>query len=312
MKYQTVLGAGGSIGVDLAKELKSYTGNIRIAGRNPKKVNPADELFSADLTNPELLDKAIENSEIVYVTIGFEYKTKVWQNTWPLFIRNVISSCRKHGAKLVFFDNVYMYDQNEIPHMTEGSRINPPSRKGAVRAEVVKLITGEMAGGNFTALIARSADFYGPGIRNSMIGVTVVDKLKIGKTANWLVDINKKHSFTFTPDAAKATAILGNTPDAYGQVWHLPTDHDTLTGKEWVEYVASEFGSKPKVSVLSKTMVSALGLFVPALKESKEMLYQWDRPYFFDSSKFNKTFNFKPTPYKEGIKQIIELEKRRK
>jgi hypothetical protein len=44
-----------------------------------------------------------------------------------------------------------------------------------------------------------------------------------------LLMANKKHSFIYTPDAAKATAILGNTPDAYNQVWHLPTDdHSTL------------------------------------------------------------------------------------
>ena len=28
----------------------------------------------------------------------------------------------------------------------------------------------------------------------------------------------------YTPDAARAVALLGNTPDAFNQVWHLPTD----------------------------------------------------------------------------------------
>ena len=37
-----------------------------------------------------------------------------------------------------------------------------------------------------------------------------------GKKANWFADLHKVHNFTFVPDAARATAILGNTPEAYG------------------------------------------------------------------------------------------------
>lgn len=36
---QTILGAGGAIGVELAKALSVFTSDIRLVGRNPKKVN---------------------------------------------------------------------------------------------------------------------------------------------------------------------------------------------------------------------------------------------------------------------------------
>lgn len=65
--------------------------------------------------------------------VGFEYKLKVWEDKWPKLMRAVIDACIKHKAKLVFFDNVYLYDNNAIPHMTEESAINPPSKKGMVR-----------------------------------------------------------------------------------------------------------------------------------------------------------------------------------
>jgi len=35
-------------------------------------------------------------------------------------------------------------------------------------------------------------------------------------------------------------------------------------------------------------------------------LYQWDRDYNFDSSKFETVFTIKPTPVDEAIKQIIQ------
>jgi uncharacterized protein YbjT (DUF2867 family) len=36
---QTILGANGTIGSVLAKELGAYTNQIRLVSRNPKKVN---------------------------------------------------------------------------------------------------------------------------------------------------------------------------------------------------------------------------------------------------------------------------------
>lgn len=98
---QTILGAGGAIGIELAKALKHYTKNIRLVSRTPKKVNETDSLFPADLTKEKIFD-AVKDSEIVYVTIGFDYKTRVWQQTWPLFMKNVIDACVENKSKLVF------------------------------------------------------------------------------------------------------------------------------------------------------------------------------------------------------------------
>src|SRR5690606_1011828 len=107
---QTILGSGGAIGIELAKSLKNYTNDIRLVSRNPKKVNDSDELFKADLTNEDDVLRAVKGSEIVYVTVGFPYKLKVWEENWPKFIKSVITSCISEKAKLVFFDNIYMYD----------------------------------------------------------------------------------------------------------------------------------------------------------------------------------------------------------
>jgi nucleoside-diphosphate-sugar epimerase len=304
---QTILGSGGAIGIELAKALKSYTSEIRLVSRNPKKVNETDELMAADLLKTEDVRRAIEGSEIVYVTVGFPYNLKVWQVSWPKFISDVIAACQEYHVKLVFFDNIYMYDPKYLNHMTEETPINPPSKKGIVRAEVVRLIMDEIKAGKLTALIARSADFYGPGIKgSSMLNETVIKPLRIGGKANLLGAVNTKHSYTFTPDAGKATAMLGNTGDAWNQVWHLPTAADPFTGAQWAWLVASELGVKPRYQKVSGYMVWILGFFVPIMKEIQEMLYQYQKDYIFDSSKFEKRFGFQPTPYHLGLKQVIQ------
>ncbi|PZF72446.1 NAD-dependent epimerase/dehydratase family protein [Taibaiella soli] len=303
---QTILGAGGAIGLELAKALPVYTTDIRLVSRNPQKVNDTDELYSADLTNRDNVFAAIKGSKIVYLVTGFEYDLDVWRATWPVLMRNVIDACTEYKAKLVFFDNVYMYDIDAIGHMTEQSPMKPPSKKGQVRKQLVNMIFKAVDDAHIEAVIARAADFYGPGNKTSVLLETVYKNLQKGKAAQLLAAGDKIHTYTFTPDAAKATALLGNTPDAYNQVWHLPTDPQRLTGKDWVALFAEEMNVKPKSMVVPKWMVKMLGWFMPIMREMYEMLYQNDRDYFFDSTKFEQRFNIKATPYKEGVKQVIQ------
>jgi len=303
---QTILGANGTIGKVLARELLSYTDKIRLVSRNPRKVNESDELFPADLSKPEMVDRAVEGSEVVYLVVGLDYKLNIWEEKWPKLMKAVLDACIKYNSRLVFFDNVYMYDINAIPHMTEESSINPSSRKGEVRRQIAQMILDDIKAGRLLALIARSADFYGPDNEKSVVMEIGYKNLKKDKRANWFINADKKHSFTFTPDAAKATALLGNTVDAFNQVWHLPTDRNALTGREFFDLFARELKVKSRVLVMPMWLIKLMGLFVPVLKEMPEMMYQYDRDYFFDSSKFDKRFKFNATTYQEGVRIIVE------
>jgi nucleoside-diphosphate-sugar epimerase len=224
-------------------------------------------------------------------------------------MENVIQACLLHKTRLVFFDNVYMYDPTSMDPMLETHPIGPSSRKGKVRESIARLLMDHVMNGSLQALIARCADFYGPSIeKNSILTETVFKPLSQRKKANWLGRADKKHSYTFTPDAAKATAMLGNSPEAYGEVWHLPTAPDPFTGREWVEHIAAALKVEPGFRVGGKGLVSFLGLFSSIMRETSEMLYQYDRDYVFDSSKFERHFNMKPTPYMDGIRQVVEAD----
>jgi nucleoside-diphosphate-sugar epimerase len=299
---QTILGAGGAIGTELAKALRSFDDHIRLVSRNPRKVNESDELFAADLMQRSQVFSAVEGSSVVYLTAGFKYDTRVWQRTWPEVMRNVIDACMKHHAKLVFFDNMYLYDKDHMDHITEDTPVNPPSGKGRVRAQLEKMLFSEVHSGRLTALIARAPDFLG--LHNSVIGEMVLKNLHQGKKAMWFADVTKKRNMTFPRDAARATALLGNTADAWNQVWHVPSTREALTGREWIERFASEMGVKPRVTVVKPFMLGLLGIFIPIMKEFREMMYQYDRDYFFDSSKFEKRFAFQLIPLDEIIKEV--------
>ncbi|RLD24591.1 MAG: NAD-dependent dehydratase, partial [Bacteroidetes bacterium] len=229
-----------------------------------------------------------------------------WQEVWPKVMRNTIDACKAHNTKLVFIDNIYMYDPNHLADMTETTPINPGSKKGEVRKEILKMLMKEVDAGSLTALVARCADYYGPGIKaTSMLTETVFSKIANNEKTNWLGPLNFKHSFTYVPDAGKGTAILGNTADAFNQVWHLPTAANPLTGQEWTDSIAQAMGKKAKTMVLTKFIASIMGVFMPVMKEIREMMYQYDREYVFNSEKFEDKFNFTPTSYDDGIAEIV-------
>jgi nucleoside-diphosphate-sugar epimerase len=304
---QTILGSGGAIGTDLAKALKQYTGDIKLVSRNPVRVNDSDILHPANLKDPIQINKAIEGSEICYITVGFEYNIKVWQQQWPPFIKAAVEACIQHKTKLVFFDNVYAIGGDNVKHITENSPISPGSRKGEVRASLDRYILEQVEKGKIDAIIARAPDFFGSVKKQTSLMMNLVyDNLAKGKSAQWFCNADVVHTMGYTPDLAKGTAILGNSTDAYNQVWNLPVDMNSLTGREWAKLFADEMNASDKIQVLPLWALKLLGIFVPLLKEMPEMMYQFDRPYNFDSSKFNSKFKYTATSNKDAVKQTIE------
>jgi nucleoside-diphosphate-sugar epimerase len=306
---QTILGSGGAIGAELAKVLPTYTNEVRLVSRNPSKINPNDEIFAADLTDKQSAIQAVKGSEVAYLVVGLPYDAKIWESTWPLIVENTLEACQVNSCKLVFFDNIYMYHPDSIGNMTEDSEVNPVTRKGRVRAKIARRIMEASARGDLQALIARSADFYGPSVKEvSILTETIFKPLSKGKKAQCLGNMDVKHSFTFTPDAGKATAMLGNAEDTFGEVWHLPTAPNPYTTRELVNLIAAELKVEPRYMSAGKLMVRMMGLFIPIMREMVEMMYQYERDYIFISDKFEKRFDFKTTPYLDGIKQIVETD----
>lgn len=298
---QTILGANGIIGHELSKILPQFTQHIRQVSRNPKKENASDETMSADLLNYVQTEKAVEGSDIVYLLAGLKYDAKLWQEQWPKIMRNAIDACKKHNSKLVFFDNVYAYGHVKGP-MTEDTPFNPNSKKGEIRARIATMLLDEIKQKNITGMIVRAADFYGPGARLSLTHSTVTERLKAGKSPQWIGDPKAIHTFTYTPDAGKTVALLANDPTAFNQTWHALTSREIITGEDYVRIACETTGRPYKgVTGMSKLLLRMLGIFMPVLREFVEMMYQFENDYIFDSQKVERSLGIQPTSYKEGI-----------
>jgi len=302
----TILGAGGSIGNALTYELLKTNESVRLVSRSNFSI-PGTESVKADLKSYEETLNSIKNAEIIYLCIGLPYDVKIWSDLWPKIMQNSIDACKKVNAKLIFFDNVYMYGKVN-GKMVETTPYNPCSKKGEIRVKIATMLENEIRQKNLNAIIARSADFYGPyATRTSVPYILVIDKLMKGKSAQWMADVNKSHSFSYTLDCVKGLRLLSDRDECYNQIWHMPTYNPAIDGKTFIELVAKEIEVAPKYFILKKWMVKMFGLFDKTVSELVEMLYQNEFEYYFDSTKFNDFFNYKPTTYIQGIHETIEF-----
>ena len=306
---QTILGANGQIGRELARILKSeYTDDIRLVSRRPTKVSESDQLFSADLLNPDQTSQAVAGSEIVYLTAGLPMNTGMWVEQWPVIMANVIDACVEHGAKLVYFDNTYMYPQTEQPQ-TEETRFQPNGDKGKVRGKITQMLLDVMAQGKVEAIICRAPEFYGPGKTQSMTNTAVINNLKQNKKARVFLRDDTLRSLIYTPDASRAMALLGNTEDAYGQTWHLPCDDNRLTYRAFVELAAEVFEVDSRYSVVKSWQMKIAGLVSEQVRDAAELLPRYGVDNIFISDKFKKRFpKFKVTTLREGLEAIRDEE----
>ena len=302
---QTILGANGQIGEELARELKrNFTSDIRIVSRRAQKVNDTDEVFSADLSVREKAIEAVKGSEIVYFTLGLPISSDLWEKQFPVILRNVIDACKVNGTKLVFFDNTYMYPQDDRI-LTENTAFDPVGRKGRVRRQMAEMVLKEIQSGALEAVICRAPEFYGPAKTQSITNTLIFNNIKEGKTLKIPLSDMKKRSLIWTPDASRATALIGNTPDAFGQTWHLPVDKSHPTYHEFIRTASGIYGKDLKYSVVPKFVFSIGALFNKKMKELLELLPRYEHNNIFDDSKFRKRFpEFKITSYKQGIEQI--------
>ncbi|OOQ58373.1 hypothetical protein BC343_11095 [Mucilaginibacter pedocola] len=300
----TILGAGGPVANALTRELESHNENIRLVSRREIKTMGNTTWQKADLLELDELRRATKGSGIIYLCAGLVYDADIWKAQWPIIIKNVIAVAKENNARLIFFDNVYMYGLVNGA-MTEETPYNPTSEKGKVRVGVANAIMDEVKAGTLKASIARAPDFYGTDSTNSFFDMMVLAKYAKKQSAQWIGDANTKHCFIFIEDAGKAMYLLGQNPDTDNQVWHLPTA-PALTGKQFIDMAAAIYDIKPNFFSLKKWMLWLIGKFMKVVAGTVEMYYQYDHDYVFDSTKFEKRFNVKPTPYQEGIKKMSE------
>lgn len=299
-----VLGTG-ALGRAVMEELLKRGESVRMVNRSGKldEVPAEVEVIASDLYDPAKVREVTREAQVVYQASQPNYNQ--WPEKFPLLQKSIIDGLTGSTAKLVLVENLYMYGDTDGKPLTEDTPYDAHTRKGRVRGEISRAAFQAHKEGRAQVTAARGGNFFGPWGANSTMGTRAFYPLLRGKPAQLIGRTDLPHSHTYVKDFGRALVILGERNEADGQAWHVPNDQPRMSQGELVRMFAEEAGVEPKISSMGKLMMTIGGLFIPEAKETVEMMYEFDKPFIVDSSKFEKTFGMRATSIREAVRETV-------
>ena len=241
----------------------------------------------------------------MYQTLNPPYPE--WTAQFPALQAGVLAAAQASGARLVSMENVYMYGRPAGRPLTEDRSYDAHTTKGRLRGRMARELLAAHQAGRVEVTIGRASDYFGPrGGAQSNLGDRVFPAALAGKTASVLGDLDQPHTYSYIPDIGEGLAVLGEHPDAPGEVWHLPNDPGTRTTRQLVEIIYRHAGrGETKVRAMPPVVLRALGLFNATVRELLEMRYQFDEPFVVDSSKMTAKLGVQATPVEQALADTL-------
>ncbi|MEW6404378.1 MAG: NAD-dependent epimerase/dehydratase family protein [Chloroflexota bacterium] len=296
-----VVFGSGAVGQATARALTKQGKRIRMVNRSGKR--PADiphivEVLSGDLYNLDFVRMAIEGANVVYQTAQPQYHE--WPEKFPPLQATILEAIAEIKGKIVVAENLYMYGEVDGP-IHEDLPFSAHTRKGKVRAAMAEAVMSAHRAGQLRAVAVRAADYFGPAALSTTMGERVFIPALQGKAALLTGSLDVPHTHTYIEDFGRAMAMLGEREQADGGAWHVPSS-EALTQRQLVTLFFNEIGRPVKISSAGKGMLSLAGMFIPAARESVEMLYEFEKPFVMSHAKFEKAFGNIATPHADAIK----------
>jgi len=229
-----VFGASGGLGNAVVRELVAQGKQVRGVTRSGQAdVPPGIEIVASDAKDLVAAASACSGATVVYNCANAPYTN--WPAEFPPIMSGIIEGAAAAGAKLVFGDNLYMYGPVDGP-LTEALPNAAAGHKGRTRTQMTQMLMDAHETGRVRATIGRASDFFGPRVTSSALGDRVFPAAIDGRAAQVLGNPDVPHTFSYTPDCARALITLGERDEALGEIWHLPNP-ETRTTRELLEIV---------------------------------------------------------------------------
>jgi nucleoside-diphosphate-sugar epimerase len=293
----------GPVGLAVMDDLARRGKRIRMVNRSGRAdVAEGVEVAGGDAADATFTREVSAGASVVYFALNPPYDR--WPELFPSLQAGVLEGAAGAGAKLVAMENLYMYGPTGGRPLTEDLPYAAKTRKGAVRARMSRELLKADAGGKVRVAIGRASDFFGPRVLASAAGEQIFGRAVEGKSAQVAGDPDQPHTYTYAPDIGRGLVVLGEREEALGQAWHLPSP-ETVTTRRFAEMVFEEAGKPARIQAAPKILLRAIGLFNPGIRETIEMLYEFEEPFVVDHSKFEKAFGAHATPLGEAIGDTV-------
>jgi len=294
----------GALGKWTARELVRLGKPVRMishSGKADLRIPAEVEVVKGDAYDVKNNIEVTKGAEAVYQCAQPMYHE--WAEKFPSMQKAILDAVSANGAKFIVGDNLYMYGDTHGQPIREDMPYQPHTKKGKVRGEMATAVMDAHRAGKIRAAIGRASNFFGPD--DTAVTSFAIRPALSGKAINLMGKMDQPHTFSYIADFGKLLATLGTHEEALGQIWFAPSPAP-VTQTQLVKIMEEEIGQKVKVMAAGKMMLSMLGLFMPTLRESVEMLYEWEKPFIMDSSKAEKAFGWQGTSLKDAMRATID------
>src|SRR5664279_1834471 len=296
----------GAVGRAVLDALQRRGEAVRMVNTSGVASVPAEvEVVGGDAADPAFATNVSRGARVIYQTLNLPYSQ--WSKEFPALQAGVLAAAEKTGARLVSMENVYMYGRAAGRPLTEDLPNDAQTTKGQLRGRMADELLAAHRAGRVEVTIGRASDYFGPrGGAQSNLGDRVFPSALAGKSASVLGDPDQPHTYTYIPDIGEGLAVLGEHPDAPGEIWPLPNDPDPKTTRQLVEIIFRDAGRPDtKLRTVPTVILRTMGLFNPTMRALLEMQYLYAEPFVVDSTKIATRLGVHATPVQDALAETL-------
>lgn len=307
MKTALIMGITGGFGGHVAEALIRNGWQLRALMRNPAKLPQRFESAQVVQGNASSLDEvraAARGADLIVYGVNAPYPK--WEGTVVPMLDVTATVAEEQGATILFPGNVYSLNPEDGSSFKDGldeaAPINPPTRKGELRAQMEARLR-EAANNGAKVIIVRAGDFIGRGA-SSWLQHTI-KRTRRGYTVNSPSEPGLVHTFANLPDMAQAAADLVARQDELPafNVFHLKGYRASY--RDIAAAIEQASGLPVKLGRFPWWLMRLVSPFVPLVRSLLEMRYLWQVELNLDDRKLREFYGH-PVHYTPLAEALVD------
>lgn len=299
MGLHVIVGAG-PVGSGTATLLRDRGERVRMVTRRGTGIEGV-EAVAADAGDVERLVSLTAGADAIYNCANPPYHR--WAVEWPPIAAALLTAAQRAGAVLATTGNLYGYGPVDGP-MTERTPLSATGVKGRVRVGMWRDALAAHEAGRVRVTEVRASDFVGSGAK-TLFAELVLPAVLAGRRVWVPADLDAPHSYTYLGDVARLLVTVAGDERGWGRPWHVPSAPAQPMRAVAAEAARLAGVPAPRLRRAPYPALWAMGVFAPALREMREVYYQFARPFVIDATDATRTFGLNPTPLADALREML-------
>ena len=306
-----VLGAGGGIGGELARQLRDRGWSVRAMNRSarPGRREGIDWIAGDALDRSAVAAAARGCGVIAHAVNPPGYRR--WSQLVLPMLDSSLAAAGAEGATVVLPGTIYNYGPDVALPVSEEAPQHPAGSKGAIRVEMEARLRAFAESGRGRALVVRAGDYFGPQAGGSWFSQAMIRPGRPVRSLRYPGRPGTGHQWGYLPDVARTMVELLDRADAlepfarFHMAGHWDPDGTAMTAAIR-RIVARHGGGEPRVTALPWWLLPLLAPFNESLREMREVRRFWQEPLRFDNARLLGVLGAEPhTPLDEAVETTL-------